>query len=65
MTDQEENSKEEEIKETVLEDIFSTEDIEEKEDLTTLFAVRTTINQESNILKQIFVEIIIAIHCKI
>lgn len=29
-------------------------DIEEMEDLTTLFAVRTTINQESNILKQIF-----------
>jgi transcription elongation factor Spt5 len=28
--------------------------IEEIEDLTTLFAVRTTINQESNILKQIF-----------
>ena len=27
---------------------------EEVEDLTTLFAVRTTINQESNILKQIF-----------
>ncbi len=27
---------------------------EEKEDLTTLFAVRTTINQESNILRQIF-----------
>jgi len=29
-------------------------DIEEKDELTTLFAVRTTINQESNILKQIF-----------
>ncbi|MFX1523865.1 MAG: transcription elongation factor Spt5 [Promethearchaeota archaeon] len=28
--------------------------IEEAEDLTTLFAVRTTINQESNILRQIF-----------
>ncbi|MBY8990992.1 MAG: transcription elongation factor Spt5 [Candidatus Lokiarchaeota archaeon] len=27
---------------------------DEKEELTTLFAVRTTINQESNILKQIF-----------
>ena len=27
---------------------------EETEELTTLFAVRTTINQESNILKQIF-----------
>jgi len=29
-------------------------EIDEKEELTTLFAVRTTINQESNILKQIF-----------
>jgi transcription elongation factor Spt5 len=28
--------------------------IEDSEDLTTLFAVRTTINQESNILRQIF-----------
>jgi len=32
----------------------SPEDLEDVEDLTTLFAVRTTINQESNILKQIF-----------
>ena len=54
MVDQEENSKEKEIKESGLDDIFSVEDIKEKEDLTTLFAVRTTINQESNILKQIF-----------
>ncbi len=30
------------------------DDNETKEDLTTLFAVRTTINQESNILRQIF-----------
>lgn len=30
------------------------EEIENLEDLTTLFAVRTTINQESNILRQIF-----------
>jgi transcription elongation factor Spt5 len=30
------------------------DDNEQKEDLTTLFAVRTTINQESNILRQIF-----------
>ncbi|MFX0043131.1 MAG: transcription elongation factor Spt5 [Candidatus Hodarchaeota archaeon] len=52
MADQEE--KEEEIEETILEEIITPEDIEEKEDLTTLFAVRTTINQESNILKQIF-----------
>ena len=29
-------------------------DIEDKDDLTTLFAVRTTINQENNILNQIF-----------
>ena len=29
-------------------------DIDDKDELTTLFAVRTTINQESNILKQIF-----------
>lgn len=29
-------------------------DDKEKEDLTTLFAVRTTINQETNILRQIF-----------
>ena len=28
--------------------------IEDVDDLTTLFAVRTTINQESNILRQIF-----------
>jgi transcription elongation factor Spt5 len=32
----------------------ATELEKEQEDLTTLFAVRTTINQESNILKQIF-----------
>jgi transcription elongation factor Spt5 len=31
-----------------------TEELEDVEDLTTLFAVRTTINQESNILRQIF-----------
>ncbi|MFX1273503.1 MAG: transcription elongation factor Spt5 [Promethearchaeota archaeon] len=34
-----------------IENLTSTEDIE---DFTTLFAVRTTINQEANILKQIF-----------
>ncbi len=34
--------------------IIGKDDIEDKEELTTLFAVRTTINQESNILKQIF-----------
>lgn len=40
------------------EDISNNFDIEvddkDKEDLTTLFAVRTTINQETNILRQIF-----------
>ncbi len=51
MADQEEDisrNEEEEIKfdETLI--------IEDAEDLTTLFAVRTTINQESNILRQIF-----------
>ncbi|MHA1454813.1 MAG: hypothetical protein ACTSR5_02350 [Promethearchaeota archaeon] len=29
-------------------------EVDDKDELTTLFAVRTTINQESNILKQIF-----------
>lgn len=43
----------EEIKKSEEESDIS-EDLEEVEDLTTLFAVRTTINQESNILKQIF-----------
>ena len=42
---------EEEKKEIIIEDLIGKE---EHEDLTTLFAVRTTINQESNILKQIF-----------
>lgn len=41
----------EEKKEIVIEDLIGKDDYE---DLTTLFAVRTTINQESNILKQIF-----------
>jgi transcription elongation factor Spt5 len=53
MVDQEENSKEEKVQNINLNEISGIED-EEKEDLTTLFAVRTTINQESNILKQIF-----------
>lgn len=35
-------------------DLLGTSVVEDAEDLTTLFAVRTTINQESNILKQIF-----------
>ena len=41
----------EEKKEIIIEDLIGKDD---HEDLTTLFAVRTTINQESNILKQIF-----------
>ncbi len=36
------------------EELITEEDKERLMDLTTLFAVRTTINQESNILKQIF-----------
>jgi len=48
MADQEEDIKEEDIK------IDKSLIKEESEDLTTLFAVRTTINQESNILRQIF-----------
>lgn len=54
MADQEEDVKRVESKEISLEETISKEEFEEKEDLTTLFAVRTTINQESNILKQIF-----------
>lgn len=54
MVDQEEDIKRVDSKELDLETTIIGEDLEEKEDLTTLFAVRTTINQESNILKQIF-----------
>ena len=54
MAENEENVKEDEIKKTGVDDFVSRGDIEEKEDLTSLFAVRTTINQESNILRQIF-----------
>ena len=50
MVDQE-NGESQNIKE---DNLMIEEDEEEKEDLTTLFAVRTTINQESNILRQIF-----------
>lgn len=49
-----EEYKEDESKEYKFQDLVSKVDSEEKEELTTLFAVRTTINQESNILKQIF-----------
>ncbi|MHA2131601.1 MAG: transcription elongation factor Spt5 [Promethearchaeota archaeon] len=51
MSDQKEKVKESAISELKIEESISKEDAE---DLTTLFAVRTTINQESNILKQIF-----------
>ncbi|MFX0056856.1 MAG: transcription elongation factor Spt5 [Candidatus Hodarchaeota archaeon] len=54
MVDQEEEVKDEQGKEIKIDNDISVEDFEEKEDLTTLFAVRTTINQESNILRQIF-----------
>ncbi|MFX1323636.1 MAG: transcription elongation factor Spt5 [Promethearchaeota archaeon] len=49
-----EEYKEDEKNEYKFQDLVSKLDSEEKEELTTLFAVRTTINQESNILKQIF-----------
>ncbi len=54
MVDQEGKTKESNIEDIVTDEIISVIDIEKKEDLTTLFAVRTTLNQESNILKQIF-----------
>ncbi len=54
MPDQEENVKNLSDKEIRMKTVIIKDDIEEKEDLTTLFAVRTTINQESNILRQIF-----------
>ncbi len=54
LTDQEEDTKKVEGKEVNIVETIGKEDIEDLEDLTTLFAVRTTINQESNILKQIF-----------
>ncbi|MHA1283767.1 MAG: transcription elongation factor Spt5 [Promethearchaeota archaeon] len=53
MANTEENGEEKTASDIKIDEISS--DIEEsKEDLTTLFAVRTTINQESNILRQIF-----------
>ncbi|MFX1417285.1 MAG: transcription elongation factor Spt5 [Promethearchaeota archaeon] len=54
MADQEEDVKRVESKGIGLEKAIIKDEFDEKEDLTTLFAVRTTINQESNILKQIF-----------
>jgi len=52
MTDQEEEVKEKSKALDILD--LTVKDNEDKDDLTTLFAVRTTINQESNILRQIF-----------
>jgi transcription elongation factor Spt5 len=54
LPDQSEELKENSSKEHEIEESYSIESFDEKEELTTLFAVRTTINQESNILKQIF-----------
>jgi transcription elongation factor Spt5 len=55
LVDQEESINETENRELEMEETIRKEDVEDKEDhTTTLFAVRTTINQESNILKQIF-----------
>lgn len=54
MADQEEEIKKNEDKELNIEKLLGKNETEDKEDLTTLFAVRTTINQESNILRQIF-----------
>ncbi|MFX1312469.1 MAG: transcription elongation factor Spt5 [Promethearchaeota archaeon] len=54
MSEKEENANEDESKEFETAQISLVESEEEKEELTTLFAVRTTINQESNILRQIF-----------
>ncbi len=54
MADQEEDANKVDNGTLELESLISREEQEDKEDLTTLFAVRTTINQESNILKQIF-----------
>ncbi|MFX1365515.1 MAG: transcription elongation factor Spt5 [Promethearchaeota archaeon] len=51
---EEEETKKIEDEDLKSEQILSMTEFEDKEDLTTLFAVRTTINQESNILKQIF-----------
>ncbi|MFO8018371.1 MAG: transcription elongation factor Spt5 [Promethearchaeia archaeon] len=54
MDKQEQKIKDSEGKEIDVEGIIESEKKDEDEDLTTLFAVRTTINQESNVLKQIF-----------
>lgn len=54
MVDQEDKAENDKENEIMLESKSLSDEFDEKEELTTLFAVRTTINQESNILKQIF-----------
>jgi transcription elongation factor Spt5 len=54
MSDHEEKFEESNGENIKVDNMIHNEIIEDIEDLTTLFAVRTTINQESNILKQIF-----------
>lgn len=55
MSEQEENKlKEEEVKSIDLEKYMTAEPKKETEGAPTIFAIRTTINQESNILRQIF-----------
>lgn len=54
MADQEEKLEEDARKDLKAEQSYLGDLFDESEELTTLFAVRTTINQESNILKQIF-----------
>ncbi|MEJ2249309.1 MAG: transcription elongation factor Spt5 [Candidatus Lokiarchaeota archaeon] len=54
MARQEEKVDDEPTSEIDVDDFSKTESMEEAEDLTTIFAIRTTINQESNVLKQIF-----------
>ena len=54
MSDPKEDGNEPKPEKVEIEDNLISELIEHGEELTTLFAVRTTINQESNILKTIF-----------
>ncbi|MFW9941043.1 MAG: transcription elongation factor Spt5 [Candidatus Thorarchaeota archaeon] len=54
MPEQDEELEENGSKDLNMNESYLKESLEDKEELTTLFAVRTTINQESNILKQIF-----------
>jgi transcription elongation factor Spt5 len=54
MSNQDDKIKDISEKDIGIDDVTNKVEEEEIEDLTTLFAVRTTINQESNILRQIF-----------